>query len=59
MFWKHSKLTDGPMDLQESIKQDIVRNLSAKGITISGVVMEMKPDCISLNLQLLRIKKPN
>lgn len=56
MFWRHNTAAGSDIDLQESIKRDIEKNLSAKGVVISGVNMEIKPKNILLRLQLQRIK---
>jgi len=59
MFWKHNTVAVSDIDLQESIKRDLKKKLNAKGVIISGVNMELKPESISLclNLSCVRPKR--
>ncbi|OPX43092.1 hypothetical protein CLHUN_30340 [Ruminiclostridium hungatei] len=52
MFWRQNKKEDKSNDILEKIKSELELQLGNRGVTVSGIKMQLNPGNISLRIYI-------
>jgi len=52
MFWRQKKKADKSNDILEKIKSELELQLGSRGVTVSGIKMQLNPGNISLRIYI-------